>query len=116
MTVHIATLIVLLIPKTPIVCRSVSAAPSIVLTNAMACKVFRLMRSNSYRRNTEIFQLEIPQNIGGTSSPVLHIPGGTGAQALVTLPQASNIEMATRIPDTPTIQGWPPVCMEEVCV
>ena len=44
MTIHIATLVVLLIPQTPIVCRSVSAAPSVVLTNAMACKVFRLLK------------------------------------------------------------------------
>ena len=109
---HIATLIVLLIPQAPIVCRSVSVAPSIVLTNAMACKVFRLMRSGSYRSNTEIFQLEIPQNLGGTSSRVLHMPRG----ALITLPQASSIEMATRIPDTPEIRGWPPVGMGEVCI
>ena len=112
MWINIAVLVLLFGPGISPVIRTMLSVPSVVLQNAMACKVFRLMRSGSYRSNTEIFQLEIPQNLGGTSSRDLQIPRG----ALITLPQASSIEMATRIPDTPEIRGWPPVGMEEVCI
>ena len=108
MTIHIATLVVLLIPQTPIVCRSVSAAPSVVLTNAMACKVFRLMRSNCYKINAEIFRLEIPQNPGaGRSSLEFHTPGDTGVQALVISPRANNAETVTGRHDTFVIREPP---------